>query len=126
MSEMYDAILALCRSRGMNVTQLCRTLGIPRSTLSELAAGRTRQLTLRHAARIADYFGVPVDDLCAGAPAVSAAAAAGVPGPGDAADPCNEPIAAYESLKRYLTPDDKADIATLIRLRAEINRGRRP
>ena len=36
----------------------------------------------------------------------------------------DEPIAAYENLKRYLTEEDKADIATLIRLRAEINQGK--
>lgn len=120
MSEMYDAILSLCRARGINVTQLCRTLGIPRSTLSELSTGRTRQLGLRHAARIAEYFGVPVDALTG--------AAAPAPAPADPAalDIREEPIAAYENLKRYLTEDDKADIATLIRLRAEINRGRRP
>ena len=99
MSEMYDAIRALCRSRGINVTQLCRELGIPRSTLSELSTGRTRQLGLRHATRIAEYFGVPVSALT------------GAEAPAPAPD-----VAAL---------DDKADIATLIRLRAEINRGRR-
>ncbi len=118
MSEMYDAIRALCRSRGINVTQLCRELGIPRSTLSELSTGRTRQLGLRHATRIAEYFGVPVSALTG--------AEAPAPAPDVAAlDIREEPIAAYENLKRYLTEDDKADIATLIRLRAEINRGRR-
>lgn len=117
MSKMYDAIRELCRSRGINVTQLCRELGIPRSTLSELSTGRTRQLGLRHATRIAEYFGVPVDALTgANAPPQDVAAL----------DIREEPIAAYENLKRYLTEDDKADIATLIRLRAEINRGRRP
>lgn len=119
MSKMYDAIVALCRSRGINVTQLCRTLGIPRSTLSELSTGRTRQLGLRHATRIAEYFGVPMSVLTGEEPAEA---------PRDVAalDIREEPIAAYENLKRYLTEDDKADIATLIRLRAEINRGRRP
>ena len=33
----------------------------------------------------------------------------------------DEPIAAYMSLRERLTDDDKADIATLIRLRAELN-----
>ncbi len=119
MNDMYEAILALCRSRGINVTQLCRTLGIPRSTLSELSTGRTRQLGLRHATRIAEYFGVPVSALTGAAEPAPADGVAGL-------DIREEPIAAYENLKRYLTEDDKADIATLIRLRAEINRGRRP
>ena len=120
MSKMYDAIVALCRGRGINVTQLCRTLGIPRSTLSELSTGRTKQLGLRHATRIAEYFGVSM--------AVLTGEEDAAPAPRDVAalDIRDEPIAAYENLKRYLTEDDKADIATLIRLRAEINRGRRP
>lgn len=111
MSKMYDVIADLCRSRGINVTALCRELGIPRSTLSELSTGRTRQLGLRHATAIAEFFNVPVSVLTGEEP----------PAP----DIRDEPIAAYENLKRYLTEDDKADIATLIRLRAEINRGRR-
>ena len=96
MNAMYENILELCRRDGINVTQMCRQLRIPRSTLSDLGAVRPRQLTLKHAGPIAD-------------------------------DPAlrDEPIAAYENCKRYLTEDDKADIATLIRLRAEINRGRR-
>ena len=84
MSRMYDIIQELCRRDGTDVTKMCRALKIPRSTLSELASGRTKQLTLKHA----------------------------------------RPIAAYENLKRYLTEEDKADIATLIRLRAEINQGK--
>lgn len=46
MSQMYDVIRELCRRKGTDVTKMCRALGIPRSTLSELAAGRTKQLTL--------------------------------------------------------------------------------
>lgn len=34
------------------------------------------------------------------------------------------PLPLNENLKRYLTEEDKADIATLIRLRAEINQGK--
>lgn len=118
MNQMYETIQTLCTRQGLNVTQLCRELKIPRSTLSELAAGRTRQLTLKHATRIAEYFGVTVAQLTGEDP---------LPEPADPVDDLirDEPIAAYENLKKYLTEDDKADIATLIRLRAEINRGRR-
>lgn len=117
MNQMYATIQTLCARQGLNVTQLCRELKIPRSTLSELAAGRTRQLTLKHATRIAEYFGVTVAQLAGEEP---------LPGQTQNLDELirDEPIAAYENLKKYLTEDDKADIATLIRLRAEINRGR--
>lgn len=119
MNKMYQNIQELCRRDGTNVTRLCRELGIPRSTLSELAAGRTKQLTLKRAAPIAEHFGVSIAQLTGEAPMP--------PDPDSVGDEAlrNEPIAAYENLKRYLTEDDKADIATLIRLRAEINRGRR-
>ena len=35
-----------------------------------------------------------------------------------------EPVAAYDGLRGYLTEQDKADIAMLIRLRAELNQSR--
>ena len=109
MSRMYDIIQELCRRDGTDVTKMCRALKIPRSTLSELASGRTKQLTLKHARPIAEYFGVTIE-----------------PDQTDAVSDLirDEPIAAYENLKRYLTEEDKADIATLIRLRAEINQGK--
>ena len=121
MSRMYDIIEELCRRDGINVTRLCRALNIPRSTLSELASGRTKQLTLKHAAPIAEYFGVSIAQLTGEEPLGEEY---GGPAP-DGTEIAEEPIAAYENLKRYLTEDDKADIATLIRLRAEVNRGRR-
>ena len=95
MSRMYDIIQELCRRDGTDVTKMCRALKIPRSTLSELASGCTKPLETEPDQTDA------VSDLIR-----------------------DEPIAAYENLKRYLTEEDKADIATLIRLRAEINQGK--
>ena len=63
MSRMYDIIQELCRRDGTDVTKMCRALKIPRSTLSELASGRTKQLTLKHARPIAEYFGVTSPSL---------------------------------------------------------------
>ena len=54
MSRMYDIIQELCRRDGTDVTKMCRALKIPRSTLSELASGRTKQLALKHARPIAE------------------------------------------------------------------------
>ena len=120
MSRMYDIIQELCRRDGTDVTKMCRALKIPRSTLSELASGRTKQLTLKHARPIAEYFGVTIAQLAGDEPLETE------PDQTDAVSDLirDEPIAAYENLKRYLTEEDKADIATLIRLRAEINQGK--
>ena len=112
MSRMYDIIQELCRRDGTDVTKMCRALKIPRSTLSEL--------TLKHARPIAEYFGVTIAQLAGDEPLETE------PDQTDAVSDLirDEPIAAYENLKRYLTEEDKADIATLIRLRAEINQGK--
>ena len=98
MSRMYDIIQELCRRDGTDVTKMCRALKIPRSTLSELAIA---QLAGDEPLEIEPDQTDAVSDLIR-----------------------DEPIAAYENLKRYLTEEDKADIATLIRLRAEINQGK--
>ena len=63
MSAMYDRIEALCAERGINITVMCKTLNISRSSLSELKAGRTKQLTLETLAPIAAYFGTTTDYL---------------------------------------------------------------
>ena len=78
------------------------------------------QLTLKHARPIAEYFGVTIAQLAGDEPLETE------PDQTDAVSDLirDEPIAAYENLKRYLTEEDKADIATLIRLRAEINQGK--
>ena len=68
----------------------------------------------------AEYFGVTIAQLAGDEPLETE------PDQTDAVSDLirDEPIAAYENLKRYLTEEDKADIATLIRLRAEINQGK--
>ena len=63
MSEMYDRIQALCAQHGVNVTEMCEALGISRSSLSELKAGRTRELTFKTLLPIAEYFGTTTDYL---------------------------------------------------------------
>lgn len=63
MANMYAHIEALCRERGLNVTQMCRESGVPRATLSELKMGRTTALSAKNMDKLANYFGVSVDRL---------------------------------------------------------------
>lgn len=70
MSKMYDTIAELCRQKGTNVTGMCREVGISRSILSELNAGRTRELSLQNTRKIAAFLGVSVDVLTGEAAAV--------------------------------------------------------
>lgn len=60
MSDLYNRIEALCKSKGITVTQLCRDTGISRSTLSELHKGRTKSLSSKVSYKIATYFNVPL------------------------------------------------------------------
>jgi len=63
MSEMYDAIEALCIDRKIKVGRLCADLGISRGIMSDLKAGRTKKLSAENISKIADYFGVSVGYL---------------------------------------------------------------
>lgn len=58
MSEMYNRIEELCKQNYMDVTSLCRELGIPRSSLSELKSGRAKSISAQKVSKIADFFHV--------------------------------------------------------------------
>lgn len=63
MSEMYKRIEALCKNKGVNVTQMCRDTGIVRGNLTDLKMGRTKSLSAKNAEKVASYFGVSVGYL---------------------------------------------------------------
>ena len=58
MDNMYEHIAALCKSKGVSVTQMCRDLGITRSALTELKAGRTQRLSIKYTKMILEYFDI--------------------------------------------------------------------
>lgn len=60
---MYKRIEALCASRGLNVTQMCKEAGVARAPLTELKMGRTAILSAKNADKIASYFDVSVGYL---------------------------------------------------------------
>ena len=66
MSTLYERIDALCKERDMSVTEMCRQLNVPRTTLSELKSGRSKTLGIKHLTKIAEFFGVTVDYLVTG------------------------------------------------------------
>lgn len=63
MSNLYKRIEDLCKSRGTNVTEMCRLSGAPRGSLSDLKSGRTSRLNSTTLSRIAAFFNVSVDYL---------------------------------------------------------------
>ncbi|MBQ9384673.1 MAG: helix-turn-helix transcriptional regulator [Ruminiclostridium sp.] len=63
MSNLYNKIENLCNQANITITQLCKELNISRSSLSELNAGRTKQLSVAVMRKISEYFNVSVDWL---------------------------------------------------------------
>ena len=66
MSDLYSNIHALCEKEGIKDGTLCNIIGIRRSFLSELKAGRTKSLSTEVLSKIAAYFNVSVDYLLTG------------------------------------------------------------
>lgn len=66
MSDLYSNIHALCKKEGIKDGTLCANIGIRRSFLSELKAGRTKSLSAEVLSKIAAYFNVSVDYLLNG------------------------------------------------------------
>lgn len=63
MRNLYKRIENLCEEKGITVTQLCRDTGISRSTMSELKAGRTINLSSVSLVKFARFFNVSTDYL---------------------------------------------------------------
>lgn len=66
MTDLYSNIHALCEKEGIKDGTLCGNIGIRRSFLSELKAGRTKSLSTEVLSKIASYFNVSVDYLLTG------------------------------------------------------------
>lgn len=63
MYTIYKTILDLCNKRGVSPTKMSKEAGISRSIMTELKAGRTKNPSTDTLSKIANYFGVSVDDL---------------------------------------------------------------
>ena len=60
---MYDRISTLCTQHNITPCRLCAELGISRGIISDLKAGRKKDLAATTAYKIAKYFGVSVGYL---------------------------------------------------------------
>lgn len=63
MSDLYNRIEALCKSKGVTITDMCRASGAPRGSLSDLKMGRTSGLNTTTLSKLSSYFDVSVDQL---------------------------------------------------------------
>lgn len=63
MSDLYNKILELCMAHGIKPGKMCADLNISRGMISDLKMGRTKELSAKNLAKIAEYFNVTVDFL---------------------------------------------------------------
>lgn len=66
MSALYERIENLCKEHGTNITQMCKSAGVQRSVLSDYKSGRNKTISFSNLQKIADYFGMSVDELVNG------------------------------------------------------------
>ena len=48
MSELYNRIESLCKKRNINVTVMCKETGASRGSLTDLKAGRKKEVIYRY------------------------------------------------------------------------------
>ena len=61
MCTLYESIRSLCEGRGITGGRMCVELGLSKSLMTDLKAGRKKGITAETARKIADYFDVSVD-----------------------------------------------------------------
>lgn len=66
MNEVYARIEALCKSRNLNITKMCKLCEIPRATLTDFKMGRNKSLSAASLQKIAEFFSVSVEYLLSG------------------------------------------------------------
>lgn len=66
MNEVYNRIETLCKSKGINITTLCKRCSIPRASLTDFKMGRNKSLSASTLQKIAEYFSVSVEYLLSG------------------------------------------------------------
>lgn len=63
MYNMYETLKKLCESKNITITDMCRAADVPRSSVGNLATGKTRQLSAKNMQKLASFFGVSTDYL---------------------------------------------------------------
>lgn len=61
MSTLYENICNLCSEKNIKPGKMCVDLGLSKSLMTDLKAGRKKTIRVDTAKKIADYFGVTVD-----------------------------------------------------------------
>lgn len=60
MCTLYENIKSLCEENGVTGGKMCVDLGISKSLMTSLKSGRTQNISVDNARKIAEYFNVSV------------------------------------------------------------------
>lgn len=63
MCTFYNRVMELCKSKGVSGSRMCLDLGMSKSTLSDIKAGRKKGVSTASAQKMAEYLNVSVDYL---------------------------------------------------------------
>lgn len=63
MGTLYENISRLCKQRGIKGGKMCVDIGMSKGILTDLKMGRQTGISTSNAKKIADYFGISVDQL---------------------------------------------------------------
>lgn len=121
----FDVYCELCKEKGVSPTRAALETGISRSTVSQWK-NRGSSPKAEQLPKLAAYFGVSVDYLLGNEETEKPAAKDGSGLYGLIRDEYlhDEFVCFYEDVKDHLTSIDIADIKTLMKLRAELNRSK--
>ena len=61
--ELYNNIAKLCEERGIKPGKMCADLGLSRSMMTDLKAGRKKSVNVVTLNKIANYFNVSLNEL---------------------------------------------------------------
>lgn len=63
MCTLYERITELCKQKGVSPSRMCLDLGLSKSTMSDMKAGRTKGISTATAQKMAAYLEVSVGYL---------------------------------------------------------------
>lgn len=65
-NSVYERIEALCRSHGINITEMCKLCSIPRAIMTDFKMGRNKSLSAENLRKISEHFSCSVEYLLSG------------------------------------------------------------
>lgn len=66
MFTLYDNIVRICDEHGVKPSRMCVEAGISKSIMTRLKKDKTSSITTDIAQKIADYFGISVEEVLTG------------------------------------------------------------